>query len=296
MSIHINNSGSIRATGKDANALFNALCAGIDARKPIALERPLVVFDIESTGVDVSADRIITLAALRVTPADLFAQTQAVRQSWMVNPGFPIPPSSTRIHGLTDAMVAGCPHFAAVAPSVMEFVSGADLCGYNARNFDLPLLWEELFRAGLNWNLEGVRLVDAHEIFRRKEPRDLSAAVRKFCGRKHEGAHSALADAEATWQVLNGELAAYPDLRNATVQGLHDFCNAEELEGQPATRLDLAGLIVRTADGVARYTLKKVRGVAVEDDPGFGAWMLRNSFPAHTKSVLRELLHADNEI
>jgi len=257
----------------------------------LQLDRPLVVFDIEATGTDVVQDRTITLAAMRID-AGLFDATEI--RTWMVNPGFPIPPESTRIHGITDAMVADKPAFTAVAGEIHQFFGSADLCGYNLLKFDVPMLWEEFCRAGIDWDLDGVRIIDASEIFRKKEPRTLTAALKKYCSEEHAGAHDALADVIATWNVLNGQRRVYEDLGVMNVAGLAEFSGAEEWEGRPARRLDLAGYLIEDADGVARYTLKKVRGVPVLADPGFGEWMLRNNFPEHTKRALRQALDSDD--
>ena len=282
----------------------------------LILHRPMCVMDIESTGVDVATDRILSLAVLRIEPPDLFSKEQSdTRKVWLLNPGRMIPADSTRIHGITDDMVKDCPAFESVMEEIRKMLSGADLCGYNLLKFDVPILWEEFFRAGFEWSLDGVKIVDASEIFRKKEPRTLTAAVKKFCGREHAGAHDAMGDVDATWEVLRGQIAAYPELITGSeerppsprpsppgegeglvplnhVAMLAEFSSMEEYEGRPAKRLDLAGYIIEDADGVARYTLKKVRGVAVADDPGFGEWMLRSSFPANTCKVVRKLLEA----
>lgn len=256
----------------------------------LELERPLIIFDIEATGTDVCLDRILTLAALKLQPEDFFTDAGEVRQQWTVNPGYPIPPASTKVHGITDAMVKDCPPLKTVASQIVGFFADCDLCGYNLINFDIPILWEELKRAGYTWNLDGANVVDASEIFRRKEPRTLAGALKKYCGREHDGAHEAMADVLATRDVLLGQRAAYPDLGAMGVTALAQFSTAEEFDGRPAKRLDLAGYVIEDTDGIARYTLKKVRGVAVRDDPGFGGWMLRNSFPENTKAVLRTIL------
>ena len=257
----------------------------------LVLHRPLCVLDIEATGLDVTNDRILTLAILRIDPPDLFNKDpRETRKTWMVNPGRMIPADSTRIHGITDDMVKDCPLFESVAAEIRAFLSDADLCGYNLRNFDVPLLWEQFYRAQIEWATDGVKVVDASEIFRKQEPRNLTAAVKKYCGREHGDAHEAMADVEATWDVLHGQLAAYPNLL-PNVAALAEF-SSEEYEGRPAKRLDLSGYIIEDADGIARYTLKKVRGVAVADDPGFGDWMLRSAFPVNTCKVVRKLLEA----
>jgi DNA polymerase-3 subunit epsilon len=262
-----------------------------DGLPRLLLHRPLCVIDIETTGLDVANDRILTLAILRIEPPDLFSPEQReTRKTWMVNPCQMIPPDSTRIHGITDDMVKDCPPFKAVAAEIRAMLSDADLCGYNLRNFDVPLLWEEFYRAQIEWATDGIKVVDASEIFRKQEPRTLTAAVKKFCGREHGDAHEAMADVEATWDVLHGQLATYPELAKMNVAALAEFSSMDEYEGRPAKRLDLSGYIIEDADGIARYTLKKVRGVAVADDPGFGKWMLRSSFPMNTCRVVSKLL------
>ena len=174
------------------------------------------------------------------------------------------------------------------APSSLAVFAGADVLGYNVRNFDVPLLWEEFNRAGIDW--KPGRIIDAYSIFRKKEPRDLEAAVRKYVGGDHTEAHDAMADAWATVSVLLGQRRLYQDVAFMGVEALAEYSREDdEFDGQKARRLDFAGHVVETADGVARYTLRKVRGVPVLDDRGFGGWMLRNDFPEHTKRVLRRL-------
>jgi DNA polymerase-3 subunit epsilon len=256
------------------------------------LERPLIIFDIESTGTDVVLDRIVQLAASKIIPEDFVQPLDRQDRNWLFNPGRPIPAEVVEIHHIDDAKVKDCPRFEKKAEEVFRFFAGADLCGFNLLNFDVPMLVEEFSRSGYDWDLNGVKIVDASEIFRRKEPRTLTAAVKKFCGRDHEGAHDAMADLIATWDVLNGQRDCYPDIGEMNLAGLAEFSSREEFKGRPARRLDLAGYIIEDADGIARYTLRKVRGVPVVDDPGFGGWMLRNSFPTDTKKVLAKLLQS----
>jgi DNA polymerase-3 subunit epsilon len=258
----------------------------------LPLERPIVVFDIESTGVDIAVDRIISLAALRIEPEDFLQDARELRGHWIVNPMVSIPAAVSKVHGFTNDMLKDKPLFKSISETVHTFFQGADLCGYNLRNFDIPMLWEEFYRCKIEWNLSCVKVVDASEIFRRKEPRTLTAAVEKFCGRKHEGAHDAMADVLATWEVLHGQRKFFSDIGDMGVSALAEFSCSEEFEGQPARRLDTAGHIIETADGIARYTARRVKGVPVVDDPGFGGWMLRNSFPANTKLILQQLLSA----
>ena len=175
----------------------------------LKLDRPLVCFDLETTGTNVATDRIVQFAGLRVETNESVSTMNI-----LVNPGRTMTEDNIDIHGITNAMVADKPPFKAVAQDVIRFVDGADLVGYNLRNFDVPMLWEELHRNGINWAIEQheFRIIDAATIFQKKEPRDLTAAVRKYCGREHLGAHDAMADVKATLDVLYGQREAYPDL------------------------------------------------------------------------------------
>jgi len=242
------------------------------------LTKTLAVIDTETTGVDPQKDRIITFAVLYITPTNTVSRSEI-----MVNPGIPIPPEATEIHGITDADVADKKPFSAYAASLLENLSLCDLCGYNLINFDVPLLWEEFFRCGLGWDLSETRIIDAGNIFKLKEPRDLSAAVRLYCNREHTGAHGAMADVEATRDVLEGQLARYADLPQ-TVEELAAFSRMDD-------RIDLAGCLVRGKDGEPTYRHKKVRGVKVKDDPGYASWILRSDFSEETKRHIRRILN-----
>lgn len=257
----------------------------------LKLERPLVAFDLETTGTDVGTDRIVALAAFRFeSPTAPGADPGVTRHAWLLNPTVPISAAATRMHGITNEQVKDCPTFDAVAEAVRDVFAGADLLGYNIRNFDVPLLWEELFRAGIKWDLTGARVIDPCVIFKRKEPRDLTAAVRKFDGGEHKEAHDATADALAAVAVLIGQRKHYHDVAGMDVAALAEFSANDEMDGEPVRRLDLAGHIVKTKDGVARFTAKKVRGKAVLDDEGYANWMLRNDFPQRTKQVIEWIL------
>ena len=170
----------------------------------LRLDRPLVFFDIESTGTSPRNDRIIELAAIRLSPDG----TEESR-TWRVNPGMPIPPESTEVHGITDADVENLPGFAMVAGEVSAFFKDADVAGYNSERFDIPMLEEEFLRCGMAFDMDGRRSVDVQKIFFKREPRDLSAALRFYCGREHKGAHGAAADARATLDVFRGQLRRY---------------------------------------------------------------------------------------
>lgn len=206
---------------------------------------------------------------------------------WWINPGVPIPATTTAIHHITDEMVADkCP-FSEVAPFFLAFMEDVDvLVGFNLMKFDIPLIVEELDRngSGGKWPKQNLPIIDVGTIFKLKEPRDLTAAVAKYCGRQRVDAHSAIADAVETSDVLHGQLEQYPDLSAMTLKELSAFCGRDRI-------IDWAGKLERRKDGEAVYTLQKVRGIRVKDDPGFGEWMLGKSFTEDTKSHLRALLH-----
>ena len=169
---------------------------------PIELKRPLVVFDLETTGLFPRKDRILEIAAVKMNP-----DGTEERLEHLVNPGIPIPPETTAIHGVDDAMVKGCPTFAELAEEVYAFFEGCDVAGFNSDRYDIPCLEAEFLRVGRNLSAAIVNRVDVQRIYHRMEPRDLSTAVRYYCGRAHEGAHGPLAAAVATRDVLAAQLA-----------------------------------------------------------------------------------------
>lgn len=247
------------------------------------LTRPICFLDIEGTGLDPATDRIVELAVVKVLPDGL--RTEHVRR---INPGIPIPAEATAVHGISDADVEGKPAFKQVAASLAALLADCDIGGYNCLNYDVPLLWEEFYRAGREWDLTDVRIIDVGNLFKKKEPRDLTAAVWFYCNRTHEGAHGALADTVAVADVFQGQLARYPDLSEMDLARLADFSRLDE---QP--RIDLAGTLVRDAEGFAVYTHRRVRGVRVVDDTGYASWMLRQQFSQNTlKHVSEELTRA----
>lgn len=239
--------------------------------------RPLCVFDIEGTGTDVAKDRIVTLAVMRIEPSTVLSR------QWQVNPGVQMSDEVIAVHGITNEQVAQWEPFENHAKEIFTFLSGCDLAGFNLLNYDIPLLWEELNRCGIEWSLASARILDAGNIFKKKEERTLSAAVQFYLERNHDGAHDAQADVTATADVLDAQLFRYADLRAMTIDELASFSRFDD-------RVDLAGKIVKGKDGRPTYNIGKVRGVAVEDDPSFADWMLSKDFTANTKSVIRTIL------
>lgn len=243
------------------------------------LTRPLACIDIEATGPRPETDRIIELAVVTLHP-DGSRDTKR----WVVDPGRPIPSDSTAVHGFTDADVHGAPLFEEVAGEVAEALTGADLCGFNLRAFDIPILRAELSRAGAAWPCDGARVVDAFVIFRDREPRSLAGAVRFYLGRSHDGAHQAESDAEATLDVLLAQLDHYPDLPR-------DLRELDVASGgrRPDWATEL-GHIRWGADGDAIVAFGRHNGLRLIDmDEGFLQWVLRSDFPGDVQAIVRRV-------
>lgn len=186
---------------------------------PFALDRPMAFFDIETTGLSVTADRIIELALIRLSP-----QGDILERVRRFNPGIPIPPAATAVHGITDADVAGEAPFSARARSLARLLAPCDLAGFNIRRFDVPFLLAEFARCGIEFDPHGRRMIDIQQIFHREERRDLSAAARFYLGREHEEAHTALGDIRTTAAVLSAQLARYPHVPQ-DLDGLQAYCD-----------------------------------------------------------------------
>ncbi len=245
------------------------------------LERPLLVFDLETTGTDVAKDRIVTLAGKKI-----FGEDMAETFDFAFNPVIPIPPEATAVHGITDEMAANAPLFRDSAKNLLILFTGCDLAGFNNINFDVPLLWEEFARANLSWNLDGIHILDAGNIFKKKEPRTLTAGLKFYCGREHAEAHNALADVEATADVLFAQLERYNDLKAMNLPEIAAFSRMDN-------RIDLAGKFIRNEQGDAIYNFGKQRGLRVKDDPSLAAWMMGKDFTSntlmHAQRLLKEL-------
>lgn len=248
------------------------------------LTKPIVFFDLETTGPNPTKDRIVSLFMVKLGP-DL--NVLGVDLSTLVNPGIPIPAESTVIHGITDEMVASAPPFKEIASDVLNYLGSDTLGGYNIATFDVPLLSEEFGRCGINWPVGIPVIVDAYKIFAIKERRDLAAAVKFYTRKDIDNAHDAGGDVASTIDVFAGQLAMYPDLSSMDESSLNGFCN------QGITFLDLAGKIYLNKDNVPCYAFGKSKDVPVMNDRGFGDWMLRETsdFPANTKAVVRSILY-----
>lgn len=243
----------------------------------LKLHRPLCIFDLETTGINISRDRIVEISILRVSP-------DASRQSrtWLVNPEMYIPHEATEVHGIADEDVINAPKFREIAPLVMEMFAGADIGGFNSNRFDVPLLAEELLRAGIDFDLSKFRHVDVQTIFHKMEPRNLTAAYNFYCRKTLENAHSAEADVLATFEVLDAQVGHYPDLPN-DIAGLSEFTSRHKFA-------DLAGFIAFDDDQKEIFTFGKYKGQRVADvfkkDVGYYGWLQNADFPLYTKKVL----------
>ncbi|MGN0854848.1 MAG: exonuclease domain-containing protein [Kiritimatiellia bacterium] len=248
----------------------------------LRLDRPLIVFDIESTGVSPRKDRIIELAAIKVSPDG----TEEER-CWLLNPTVPIPPETTAIHGITDAIVKDCATFAEKADEIFAFFAGCDLSGFNADRFDIPCLEEEFARVNLNFGASGRRHIDVQRIYHRMEPRDLSAAVRFYLDRDHAGAHGAEADARATLEVLKSQMTRYPGLPRTPAE------MDEYLVPHDPLNADRTGLI-RWVNGEWTVNFGKKRGETLKhlllNEPNYLKWILKGDFDTEARMIVRDLL------
>ena len=248
------------------------------------LTRPLASLDLETTGTDPATSRVVEVGIVKRYPDG--REDSAV---WVVNPGVPIPADASRVHGFTDEDVATVPTFASVAVAIAATLAGCDLVGFNLRTFDLPLLRAEFSRCGLAWPCDGARVIDAFVIYRERERRDLSAAVRHYLGREHVGAHGAVADARATLEIVHAQVARYADLAGLDVAAL----DAASGGRQPTWASD-DGKLRWGVDGRAVWGFGKSAGKPVASDRGFASWVLRNDFAADVKALVTRVLNGED--
>ncbi|MEY8868232.1 exonuclease domain-containing protein [Meridianimaribacter flavus] len=241
------------------------------------LTKPICFFDLETTGINISSDRIVEISILKVYP-DGKEETYTKR----VNPTIPIPPEVTKVHGISDADVANAPTFKEISKEVHNLIKDADLGGFNSNRFDIPLLAEEMLRADVDFDMKGRVTVDVQTIFHKMEQRTLSAAYKFYCDKNLDDAHSAEADTLATYEVLKAQVAKYDDLENDT-KFLAEFSSRKKFA-------DFAGFIAYNKKGEECFSFGKHKGKTVEavlnDEPGYFGWLLNADFPLYTKKVL----------
>lgn len=257
------------------------------------INKPIAFFDLETTGVNISTDRIIEICIVRVSPPNETVEVKTFR----VNPGMPIPDQSSAIHGIYDKDVANEPKFSEIAQQVFQFMKDCDLGGFNSIRFDIPLLIEEFFRAGIEFDISKRKLIDSQRIFHLMEPRTLGAAYRFYCNKDLENAHSAEADTLATYHILKAQIARYADKQVKDAEGkvsvpikndmqvLHDF--------SVGNMVDLAGRMVMSDKGDELFNFGKYKGMKVKDtllkDPMYYDWIMKGDFPQDTKKKLTQI-------
>lgn len=245
----------------------------------LKIERPLVFFDLETTGTDISKDRIVSMAAIKVFPNGEQNETYM-----LINPGMLIPEQSTEVHGITNEMVKDKPRFQELGNTIFEIFVNSDVAGYNSSFFDVPLLVEEFLRNGLSLPFtKETKFIDSCTIFKKKHGRSLSDALKFYCEKELEDAHNALADTIATKEIFIKQTELYPEIGN----NVKEFAEYSTYETK---NYDFAGKLVINENGDVCYNIGKAKGVKVTDDPGFGCWMLDKDFPLYTKELLKELL------
>ncbi len=257
------------------------------------LKKPLAVFDIESTGLNVAKDRIIELSILRIEP-----NNERKSKTWVVNPNYPITPEAAAVHGFTHDDIKDKPTFKQKAHEISQFLINCDLAGYNSLKFDIPMLVEEFLRAGVDFEINNRKLVDVQNIFMKMEQRTLKAAVRFFLNKELENAHSAEADVMATFEVLEAQIEKYENVDFTDKKGnvsqpvKNDVAALAEFSAHNKNA-DLMGQIIFNEDGEETFNFGKNRGKTVKEvfmnQPGYYSWMMDADFPLYTKKLLTRI-------
>ena len=244
------------------------------------LVKPIIFFDLETTGTDISKDRIVEICYIKVMP-----DGREIEYTKRINPEMHIPEGASAVHGIYDADVKDCPTFKEVAREIANEFEGCDVAGFNSNRFDLPLLAEEFLRAQVDIDLSRLRAIDVQVLYHKREPRTLSAAYKFYCGENLEDAHSALADTRATYNVLKAQLDHYEDLPNDM--------EALSKESSFTNNVDFAGRIVYDANGNEVFNFGKYKGMPVDAvldrDTGYYGWMMNGDFSLNTKQVLTRI-------
>ena len=247
----------------------------------LQLSKPIAFIDLETTGISITNDRIIEIAIVKIA-----ADGTRLVQRKLINPGMAIPAGSTAVHGITDEMVKDAPSFKQVANECKQFMDHCDIGGYNSNRFDIPMLIEEFLRAGIEFSTEGRKFVDVQKIFHKMEERTLSAAYKFYCQKILEGAHSAEADAQATYEILEAQVTRYPQM-GATVDSIVQFTGEDEM-------VDFARRFIKE-NGIEIFNFGKHKGKTVEkvlkEEPQYYDWMMKGDFAMNTKQKLTEILN-----
>ena len=247
----------------------------------LKLNKPIVFFDLETTGVQVAKDRIVEISVFKVHP-----NGNKEGKTWLVNPTIPIPAETTAVHGITNEKVANEPTFKELANEIKSMMEGCDLAGYNSNRFDIPLLAEEFLRIDVDFDMKKHHAVDVQNIFHKMEQRTLSAAYKFYCSKDLENAHSAEADTLATYEILTAQLDKYSELENDI-----EFLSKFSTRGNSS--VDMAGFIVMNDKSEECFSFGKYKGQTVASvlstNPGYYSWIQQADFPLYTKKVLTEI-------
>ncbi len=245
------------------------------------LKKPIIFFDLETTGINVSADRIVEICYIKVMP-----NGNELSRNMRINPGMHIPEEASAVHGIYDEDVKDCPTFKEVAHDIANDFQGCDIAGFNSNRFDVPMLAEEFLRAQVNIDLSRHNAVDVQVIYHKLEQRTLSAAYKFYCGGELVDAHSALADTRATYEILMAQLDKYPDVLKNDVEFLSQYSSFTR-------NVDYAGRMVYDDAGREVFNFGRYKGMLVSDvlqrDPGYYGWMMNGDFPLNTKQKLTEV-------
>lgn len=244
------------------------------------LTKPICFFDLETTGVNISKDRIVEISILKIHP-----DGKEESKTWLVNPEIPIPAEVVAIHGITNEKVANAPKFKELAKEIHNMIKDSDLGGFNSNRFDIPLLAEEMLRAEIDFDMKNRVSVDVQTIFHKMEQRTLEAAYKFYCDKNLNDAHSAEADTLATFEVLKAQIEKYTELENDT-KFLSDFSSRKKFA-------DFAGYIIFNKEGDECFSFGKHKGKRVvdvlENEQGYFGWLLNADFPLYTKKVLTSI-------
>ncbi|MCF6296918.1 MAG: 3'-5' exonuclease [Flavobacteriaceae bacterium] len=252
----------------------------------LKLTKPIVFFDLETTGINIASDRIVEISILK-----LFPNGNKESKTWLVNPEMEIPKEASDIHGITNERVVTEPTFNELATTVSKMIEGCDLAGFNSNRFDIPLLAEEMLRADVDFDMNGRKAIDVQVIFHKKEQRTLGAGYKFYCDKDLKNAHSAEADTLATYEILEAQIKKYDDLENSV-----EFLSEYSIQKK---RADFAGFITLNDNNEALFSFGKYKNKKVKDvlkqNPGYYNWIQNADFPLYTKKVLTEIKNSSKQ-
>ena len=252
------------------------------------LKRPLVIFDLETTGVNISNDRIVEISIVKVTPGHEDTPEVKTRR---INPEMHIPEAATAVHHISDEDVADAPTFRQIAHSLADFIRGCDIAGFNSNRFDIPMLDEEFHRVGVDFDFHKARFIDVQTIFHKLEPRNLTAAYRFYCDKELVGAHGAQADTMATYEILLAQMERYESLPRE-IEELAKFSSQND-------NVDLAGRLVYDSNGREIINFGRYKGQPAAEvlrrDPGYYNWIMQGDFTNDTKRCFTKIKLANKK-